>query len=398
MRSELGRSGHITATVTFYALVFLGVGLLLALSGFVSYFAPLYDACASMWDNLLGWVSSLGVLLPLAVAVSVLGAAGLTLARQWLATRRLLASLTPHRVPAPARLASIAREVGLEDRIDCVSDVLTVPFCYGFMRPRVCVPTSLMGILDDSELRAVLRHEGYHARSRDPFKIWLSRALARGLYFLPLAGDLRDSYLSAKEVAADETLTTRVDELPLASALLKLLSADSQALPVGQPVGAGGGLLSGKSLAGLISVSREPANPAEERIWRLVDGRPVRLRLPSIASVVASAVIVSAIFAVSYANLSAASTLPANRECATESIHLGRGTISASRVVVAQAGVPAAESSAMRHRSASSVEFGLTHVGASEVQPSCDLLIPICARGRQSVISSQMPAPGFADH
>ena len=393
MRSEVGRSGHITATVTFYTLVFLSVGLLLALSGFVSYFAPLYDACASMWDNLLSWASSLGVLLPLAAAVSVLGAAGLTLARQWLATRRMLASLAPHRVPAPARLTSIAREVGLEDRIDCVSDVLTVPFCYGFIRPRVCVPTSLMGILDDAELRAVLRHERYHARNRDPFKIWLTRALARGLYFLPLAGDLRDSYLSAKEVAADETLTTRVDELPLASALLKLLSVDSQALPVGQPAGAGSSLLSGKSLAGLISVSREPANSAEERIWRLVDGRPVRLKLPSIASVLASAVIVSAIFAVSYANLSAASTLPAGRECATEKLHAVRETISASPAVVARA-----DPSARRYHSVASVEFGLTHVGAIEVQPSCDLLTPICARGRQPVISSQMPAHGFADH
>lgn len=382
MRSALGRSGQITAAVTFYTLVFLGFGLILALSGFVSYFAPLYDACASLWVNLLSWVSSLGVFLPLAVAASVVGAAGLTLARQWLATRRLLVSLAPYRVPVPARLARIAREVGLEDRIDCISGVLAIPFCYGFLRPRVYVPTSLMGILDDAELRAVLRHEGYHARSRDPLKVWLSRALARGLYFLPLAGALRDSYLSAKEVAADET-TISIDELPLASALLKFLSAEPQAQPVGQPVGAGGGLLSGKSLAGLISVSREPANPAEERIWRLLDGRPVRLMLPSVASVLLSAVIVSGIFAVSYANLSAESSMPAGRECVTESLHLGRETISDPPVEVAQAGVPAAVSSAMPHQSATSIEFGVAHLGAIVNQPSCDLLTPICDRSRQ---------------
>ncbi|MFQ5594596.1 MAG: M56 family metallopeptidase [Anaerolineae bacterium] len=396
MRSALGRSGHITAAVTFYTLVFLSVGLLVALSGFVSYFAPLYDACASAWDNLLSWVSSLGVFLPLAVALSVVGAAGLTLARQWLTTRRLLASLAPHRVPAPARLARIAREVGLDDRIDCVGGALAIPFCYGFLRPRVCVPTSLMGILDDSELRAVLRHEGYHARSRDPLKIWLSRALARGLYFLPLAGDLRDSYLSAKEVAADETMTTSMDELPLASALLKLLSTDRQ--PLGWPVEVGSGLFSGKSLAGLISVSREPATPAEERIRRLVDGRPVHLRLPSVASVLVSAVIVIAIFAVSYASLSAAPTMPASQECAAESLHLGRETISAQPVEVNQAGVPAAKSSSMRDLNGASVEFGLTYVGANEVQPSCNLLTPICARSRQPVTGSQITNHGFTDH
>ena len=325
MRFELDRGGRVTAAVSFYALGILAFGLLAGLSGLVTFFAPLYETCASLWDNLLHQVSSPGVLLPVVVAGSAVVVAGLTLVRQWRDTQRLLNRLAPYRVPVPPRLARIAQEVGLEDRIDCVSVMLPTPFCYGFVQPRVCVPIAMLDLLDDSELRAVLRHEGYHARSRDPLKVWLSRALGRGLYFLPLAGDLRDSYLTAKEVAADE-MTAQADELPLASALVKLLSADERsepALRAGEwpamhPLEVTAGALGRLSIAGLISITREPANETEERIRRLIDGRPAQLKLPSITSVLLSVAVVVAIFAVSYVNLSAASALPASQECAAQ--------------------------------------------------------------------------------
>ncbi len=317
MRFEFRRSGRIAARATFYGLVVLAFGLLMALSGFVSYFTPIYETCASLWENLLRQLSTPGVLLPVGIIGSFVFMAGLTLIRQWRATWRLLDRLASYRVPVPGRLARIAREVGLEDRIDCVSDVVIAPFCYGFIRPRVCVPVALLALLDDSELRAVLRHEGYHAQSRDPLKVWLSRALARGLYFLPLAGDLRDSYLAAKEVAADE-VTACADELPLASALVKLLSTSDGQVQALQPVEVAAGALGRLSIVGLISITREPANETEERIRRLVDGEAVQLRLPSLTSFFLSAMIILAIFAASYANLSAASAMPVSQECVAE--------------------------------------------------------------------------------
>lgn len=331
MRFDLARNGRITANVAFYGLVLLAFGLLAALSGFVSYIAPIYEACRSMWDNLLLWGSSLGVLLPTAVICSVLAVAGLTLVRQWRATQRLVRALARYRVPVPPRLARIAREVGLEERVDCIADVMIAPFCYGFVQPRVCVPTVLLDQLEDSELRAVLRHEGYHAESRDPLKIWLSRALARGLYFLPLAGDLRDSYLAAKEIAADETIA-QVEELPLASALVKMLSiGEAQVEPATSPGSPSTRLKTGLadvtaaalgelSIAGLINVTRVSSNETEERIRRLIDGRPAQLALPSVASVVVSTIIVIAIFAASYTNLNAALVMPVSQECVTQNM------------------------------------------------------------------------------
>ncbi len=315
MRSELGHSGRRTASVAFHTLVLLGFGLLVALSGFVSYYAPIYETCKSLWDNLLLWVSSLGALIPLSVGGSVVVITIFTLIRHWRATQRLLRALARHQVAVPPRLTRLAREVGLAGQIDCVEDVTIGPFCYGFVNPRVCLPVELLDLLNDTELRAVLRHEVYHAQSRDPLKIWLCRALARGLYFLPLAGDLRDSYLTAKEIAADEIMP-QADELPLASALVKMVAANGE--PSAQP-SVMAAAVGNTSVAGLISITRVPSNQTEERIRRLVDGQAVELRLPSLRNVALSALIVAAIFAASYTNLNAMSMMPVSQECATVS-------------------------------------------------------------------------------
>ncbi|MFQ5859756.1 MAG: M56 family metallopeptidase [Anaerolineae bacterium] len=400
MQFGLGHRGRITADATFCGLVVLAFGVLGALSGFVAYFAPIYDSCKSMWDNLLLRASYLGFLLPITIAGSVVILAGLTLVRQWRATRRLLRDLAPHRVPVPSRLFRIAQEVGLQDRIDCVSDVISAPFCYGFIRPRVCVPTVFLDWLDDSELRAVLRHEAYHTESRDPLKVWLSRALARGLYFLPLARDLRDSYLAAKEVAADET-TAEIDELPLASALVKMLSAGGRQLELATPalnlvwpearpeLDAGHrrraevavGVLGHASAVGLVSVTRVPSNQTEERLRRLIDGRPAQLMLPSVKSIVFSAVIVVAIFAASATNLSAVSVVPVSQECSAESVRRQP-----------QAALPRAQDTAMTvvwpvdtlEMDTGPIEQTVAGPDATFSRLGCDLLKPTC---RSSLIT-----------
>lgn len=318
MRADLRRSGRIMARVTFCGLLLLAFGLLTALAGFVSYFTSIYDTCRAVWGIFLTWLSTPGVLLPGAVAGTMILMAGTALVRQWRATQRLLNSLEPYHVPLPPRLARIADEVGLGGRVDCVSGIVVAPFCYGFVQPRVCIPMALLDILDDAELRAVLRHEGHHARSLDPLKVWLTRALAQGLYFLPVAGALRDSFMAAKEVAADE-IVAEMDELPLASALVKMLSAGGTTVGLAAaapsladgPAGGGGQ----GAVAGLISVAWASSGETEERIRCLIDGRPAQLKLPSLASMLFSVVIVALIFVASYTSLRAASVAPDRQEC-----------------------------------------------------------------------------------
>ena len=387
MQSGLGHNGRLTASATFYGLVLLTIGLLAALSGFASYIAPVYNTCKSVWDNLLLRASSISVLFPIVVSGSVVMVTGLSLVRQWRATRRLLRGLASYQVRIPSRVARIAEEVGLADRIDCVSDATITPFCYGFVQPRVCFPIALLEVLDDDELRAVLRHEGGHARRHDPLKIWLSRALARGLCFLPLAGDLRDSYMTAKEVAADE-ITSQTEGLALASALVKMLSADWPGLtsatgaldPVDMPAAALGEV----TVAGLISVTRETSNQTEERIRCLIDGRPIRLELPSISSVVLSALIIAAIFGVSHTNARAASEMLASHECVPENLlreHAHDLTIEWSNF--------SAEMEAMPTRHTVDVPSSMLN------QLHCDLLISSCQHRDQISATTEFLSTGY---
>lgn len=325
MRTPIRPTGRATASVAFYGLSILAFGVLVSLAASVAYSAPIYAACKSLWDNAWLWLSSSGVIVPLILGASVMLLTGVTLARQWRATQRLLAWLAVQRVPVPQRLARIASTVGLAGRVECVAGVAMGPFCYGLRSPRVCVPLELLEVLDDAELRAMLRHEAHHAQSRDPLKIWLSRAFARGLYFLPVAADLRDSYLAAKELAADET-TMYVEELPLASALVKILST-GEARTDWAGLQALAPMVGNAVVAGLITVTREVPNTTEARIRRLIDGQPVQVHLPSLVRLFASGVILAVIFVASYTNLSAAAMVPVSRECAIEST-LAQPTVS----------------------------------------------------------------------
>ncbi len=310
MRSLGFWNGRVAAAASFYGLVALAAGVLAGLGGLVLYHEPVYELCRSTWG-------ALGMWLPALVAGGSVVLAGTALVHQWWATRRLLGWLAGQRVAVPPRLARLADRVGLGGRIDCIAGGMVTPFCYGFLRPRVCVPLELLDLLDDQELTAVLRHEAHHVNNREPLKIWLSRALARGLFFLPLARELRDSYLTAKELAADETTVAGGEgELPLASALIKMLSLDAQITV--DPVAAIGGLVA----TSVALLAQDAAGSATEaRIRRLLDRQAFRPALPSLTSVVLSLLVVVAIFAVSYTGLAASSAAPYD-ECAPQTTSL----------------------------------------------------------------------------
>ena len=193
MRLKSTHAGNLVASWLFYGLVAISFVLLVSLTGFTSYFWPAYNTCRSMWDNLLVRLAVPGVLIPLIIAGTMATFTLAALYRQWQVTRRFLNKVIADTVPCPNRLKHMAAEVGLDDRIECVSHSFVAPFCYGLTHPRVVISLSILDVLDDDELRAVLSHEKYHVERLDPLKIWISRALARGMYFLPLAGAMRDN-------------------------------------------------------------------------------------------------------------------------------------------------------------------------------------------------------------
>lgn len=262
------------------ALAAIGAGLALGLLAMAARQVPMaqaYAACRQLGHAVVAWRVAEAAVVPLGVLCVGLVSAALALVHQVWATRRMLARTLRRRTEPGARLARLGRRAGLDGRLDRVEASAAFTFCYGLWRPRVCVSAGLADMLDDDELVAVLRHEAHHLRHRDPLKILLGRSLASGLFFLPLAGALRNGYLGAKELYADADASAAGDGLPLARALCKLLRSERPPWP-----------------AGVLAVGAISATNA--RLLHLIEPRAIRADRPTAGQWAVSAAIVSTIF------------------------------------------------------------------------------------------------------
>jgi beta-lactamase regulating signal transducer with metallopeptidase domain len=182
-------------------------------------------ACQDAAAALTGYLPALGLALPLVLlATGLLRGLWSMLVQLWY-TRRLVAGLARRRRALPQSLAAMAAELGLAGRLLLVEESDTYTFTQGLWRPRIWLTTGLVELLDEAELRAVLCHERHHLARRDPLRVLLTRSLAQGLFFVPVAPALRDTYLIAKEVEADTASGAQYNSL--AAALLKLLRSES---------------------------------------------------------------------------------------------------------------------------------------------------------------------------
>ena len=198
------------------------------------------------------------LLLALATCGIALGLASVL--RQLLLTIALIRSLVARRVRLPREVAVLAHELDLDGRVDVIEDERAFSFCYWFSRPRVSLSTSLVRRLSRDELRAVLLHERYHLRQRDPLRVVIARYFAAVLYVVPAVDELASFYALQKEIAADDDAVRRVGIEPLARALYKLLPSASD-----------------RKLGPLLPVAE--LSVTEARIDRLVSGSPLPLHL-----------------------------------------------------------------------------------------------------------------------
>lgn len=293
------------ANAAFFALAGLAAIILGMLAGslmeYASYYAAqIVTACESAWTVLRSHVLTGPALLPAAILVVILSSGGLALLRQLYATHRLISAARRWCIAPPDRLLKSASALGLADHVDLIADERVYSFCYGLRSPRICLTTGLLDLLDDDELDALLLHERYHVQCHDPLKVLLSRTWASGLFFIPLAQDLRERYLRVKEIEADDFTTADARrQMPLASALLKVLTNEHR--------------LRHQKLA---AIGAFGLSMTEERIERLVNLRPCPSpRLARPARVLVSALVVGLIVVVSLTPFIARATIPAHNEC-----------------------------------------------------------------------------------
>jgi hypothetical protein len=140
----------------------------------------------------------------------------------------------PLRETPPARLQAllVAHDLSTDDLV-YLNLPATRAFCLGFWRPRIWLTAGLTNLLTDDELAAVLAHEAYHCRRRDPLRLLISRAVKSAFFFLPLVGNLAKLAELQQEIAADQAvIETMGDDLPLLCSLQKLLTQGTPRTPM----------------------------------------------------------------------------------------------------------------------------------------------------------------------
>ena len=134
------------------------------------------------------------------------------------------------KVITPKKVDNITKQLGIDTKVDVVKSDLYSSFCYGLFKPRICLSLKLVKSLNTKELKAVLLHENYHLKNKDPLKILLSEIAISMFFFVPILKDIHSHYTLSKEVAADQ-LATQLEEVRyLRSALIKILLSPTPVL------------------------------------------------------------------------------------------------------------------------------------------------------------------------
>ncbi|MBI2012032.1 M48 family metalloprotease [Candidatus Daviesbacteria bacterium] len=183
--------------------------------------------CQETFSNILFGISHSVPLVLITLVIMVLLIGLVTLLIQVLKTRNYLKKHMRERVPIPSSLIEITKELGLNDSVDVVKDRSKFSFCYGLIHPRICLSTGLLRSLNTRELKAVILHESYHVKNRDPLKIILGKTASLMFFFIPLLKDIQNFYALSKEIAADKLVVGNGYRHSLISVLSKLLVAGS---------------------------------------------------------------------------------------------------------------------------------------------------------------------------
>lgn len=209
--------------------VFVVTVLLLFVGGIASISGLRTDWCVTAPASFLDWVlhsSAFGVWLLMFLPVLI---ALRTASRERAVGAKLGAATRAARLPSvPSNVSAIAEFVGIVDDLDLVEAYHPFAFVYGWMQPRICVSTGLVERLSDRELEAVLHHEQWHLKRRDPVRLLIVRMIAAAFVFFPTIRRLARHYRLATEIAADRhAVSTMGSQRWLASALSKLVGNES---------------------------------------------------------------------------------------------------------------------------------------------------------------------------
>lgn len=185
------------------------------------------DVCLSVFTVGRSVEAYLALALGGSALLGTVGAGAVAAAVSLMRERRLgraLGGRSPATGVAPW-LDEVLTEVGLAGRVCVVSSESLFAFTRGVLRPTVIISSGLLSQLTPEEIRAVLAHEAYHVRQRDPLRTLVVLALSRALFFVPLLQGLASAYRVEKEIEADRWALGHASASALAAAMLKMVGA-----------------------------------------------------------------------------------------------------------------------------------------------------------------------------
>lgn len=223
-------------------IVLLGVGVLCLMAAVAHHLMntpiPLWAVCCHAVDVMLlnAPIPWLPFVARSVVAALLLFGVSRLLRRLW-HTHRFVINLQQAATSAlPARLVPLCARLDLLDQVVVLETPVPLAFCFGLLKPRIYLSTSLIEALVDRELKAVLLHEDHHRRHYDPLRTLLVEILATMLFFLPVLAEWRDQFLTSVELSADRYAIHAGGRLALAGAMHKLLT---HPLTIRLPAGSG---------------------------------------------------------------------------------------------------------------------------------------------------------------
>ncbi len=222
--------GHGTTRILFLrALATCGAVVVTALvlgrlAGGIDHPAEVALRCLLSPLGILDTTAHAGTVAAVGAVAFVVAAMARAAARQWTTGRTIGLAVSRARISSlPIALADAAARAGVNGKVDAVEAGRSFAFVYGWLRPRICVSTSLVERSSDRELQAVLLHERWHVMRRDPMRLTAAVAVQSGLGFMPAFASTIERYVVDVEIAADRFVVAEMGHSRwLAQALLRV--------------------------------------------------------------------------------------------------------------------------------------------------------------------------------
>lgn len=150
----------------------------------------------------------------LAVWSAGAGATGWIAWRRWVRLRRLL----EHASPASSEWQALAANLAAGLSLRRPPEILAVPgrlpplVVAGRLRPRMLLPTALMGELNGSQRAALLLHELVHIKRGDHLVRMLELAVGMAYWWLPIVGSIGRQLRACEEMCCDAAVVAHLPQ------------------------------------------------------------------------------------------------------------------------------------------------------------------------------------------